>query len=158
MLDQTLNMATIAHSHCEDCFTGVKHSGDPVGKTVTIADVPTYVSEPTTSVAGPKKVVIFFADVYGPFYLNNQLLQDYFASHGSSIDSASCILWVNSDWLWLGFTVLGIDYFLGDPVHIHTEEGFDRNAWIDKSRAKANEITPKWLEEIRKQYGPCCSF
>jgi len=131
-----MESVTIAHPHCEDCFTGVKHSGDPVGKTVTIAEVPTYLSEPPPSVAtrsGPKKVVLFFSDVYGPFYLNNQLLQDYFASQG--------------------FFVVGIDYFLGDPIYKHTEEGFDRNAWVGTSRAKASEITPKWIEEVRKQYG-----
>ncbi|KAJ7666994.1 Alpha/Beta hydrolase protein [Mycena polygramma] len=127
--------AIIAHSHCDDCFTGFKHSGDPVGKTVTIADVPTYVSEPPANVSrdGPKKVVLFFPDVFGPFYVNNQLVQDYFASHG--------------------FFVLGIDYFLGDPIHNHTEEGFDRDAWIGKKRATAQELAPKWVEAVRKQYG-----
>ncbi|KAJ7827988.1 Alpha/Beta hydrolase protein [Mycena leptocephala] len=131
-----MDSATIAHPYCDNCFTGVKHSGDPVGKSVTIANVPTYLSEPPAGVAtdnGPKKVIIFFADVFGPFYLNNQLLQDYFASHG--------------------FFVLGIDYFLGDAVNKHTEEGFDRNAWFETSRKMANEVTPKWLEEVRKQYG-----
>ncbi|KAF8198268.1 Alpha/Beta hydrolase protein [Mycena galopus ATCC 62051] len=129
-------MATIAHPHCDNCFTGVKHSGDPVGKTVTIADIPTYVSEPppsTTTPNGPKKVVLFFADVFGPFYLNNQLLQDYFASQG--------------------FVVVGIDYFLGDAVHKHNEEGFDRYAWATAMRTQAQEITPKWIEAVRKQYG-----
>ncbi|KAJ6516862.1 Alpha/Beta hydrolase protein [Mycena vitilis] len=127
--------AIIAHSHCDDCFTGFKHSGDPVGKTVTIADVPTYLSEPPASVSrdGPKKVILFFPDVFGPFYVNNQLVQDYFASHG--------------------FFVLGIDYFLGDPIHNHTEEGFDRDAWIGKSRSTAQELAPKWIEAVRKQYG-----
>ncbi|KAJ7725180.1 Alpha/Beta hydrolase protein [Mycena metata] len=126
---------TIAKAHCEDCFTGVKHSGDPVGKTVTIADVQTYVSKPPSAGAasGPKKVVLFFSDVYGPFFLNNQLLQDYFASQG--------------------FFVVGIDYFLGDPVYIHTEEGFDRDAWLDKSHKQAREVFPRWLEEVRKEYG-----
>jgi hypothetical protein len=83
-----MDSAIIAHPYCDNCFTGVKHSGNPVGKSVTIADVPTYLSEPLAGVAtgnGPKKVIIFFADVFGPFYLNNQLLQDYFASHGQSI-------------------------------------------------------------------------
>ncbi|KAJ7818778.1 Alpha/Beta hydrolase protein [Mycena olivaceomarginata] len=106
-----------------------------LGKSITIADIPTYLSEPSSSIApqsGPKKVVLFFADVYGPFYLNNQLLQDYFASQG--------------------FFVLGIDYFLGDPI-FKQPEGYDRDAWIGASRAKALEITPKWIEEVRKQYG-----
>ncbi|KAJ6568955.1 Alpha/Beta hydrolase protein [Mycena capillaripes] len=126
----------IAHPYCKDCITGVKHSGDPVGKTVTIADVPTYVSEPALSATTPdgtKRVVLFFSDVYGPFYINNQLLQDYFASQG--------------------FFVLGIDYFLGDPVYKHTEEGFSFEAWFPPARAKAVEVTPKWIEEVRKQYG-----
>jgi hypothetical protein len=74
--------APVAHRYCEDCFTGVKHNGEPVGKTIIIGDIPTYVSEPPSSADGPKKVVLFFADVFGPFYLNNQLLQDYFASRG----------------------------------------------------------------------------
>ncbi|KAJ7328948.1 Alpha/Beta hydrolase protein [Mycena albidolilacea] len=132
-----MESAIIAHPHCEDCFTGVKHSGDPVGHTVEIANIPTYVSEPPLSIVathgGPKKVVLFFSDVYGPFYVNNQLLQDYFASQG--------------------FSVVGLDYFLGDRLYEHTEEGFDRWAWGHAARAKALEITPRWVEEVRKQYG-----
>ncbi|KAJ7640323.1 Alpha/Beta hydrolase protein [Mycena polygramma] len=128
--------ATIAHSHCDDCFTGFKHSGDPVGKTVTIADVPTYISEPPaniTSHSGPKKVILFFSDVFGPFHLNNKLVQDCFASHG--------------------FLVLGLDYLLGDTWDAHPDEGFDRDTWIAMARVRAQEVTPKWLEAVRKQYG-----
>jgi hypothetical protein len=38
-----------------------------------------------------------------------------------------------------GFTVLGIDYFFGDPISIYLDkdsikEGFDIVAWIAKSR------------------------
>ncbi|KAJ7663163.1 hypothetical protein DFH06DRAFT_986911, partial [Mycena polygramma] len=54
------------------------------------------------------------------------------------------------------FCVLGIDYFLGDPIHNHTEEGFDRDAWIGKSRATAQELAPKWIEAVRKQYVGYC--
>ncbi|KAJ7140045.1 hypothetical protein C8R43DRAFT_955109 [Mycena crocata] len=127
-------MATIAHPYCDGCFTGVKHTGDPVGKTVPIADIPTYVSEPPSGkVKASKKVVLFFADVYGPLFLNNQLIQDYFTSHG--------------------FVVVGINYFLGDPVYLHTEEGFDFQAWVEVKRKKAVEIMPKWLEEVRRLYG-----
>jgi hypothetical protein len=69
-----------------DCCTkGVKHFGNPVGKVITIADVPTYLSEPPANVhsEGPKKVVLFFADIFGPLYVNARLLQDYYASHGA---------------------------------------------------------------------------
>lgn len=67
------------------CVQGVKHFGDPVGKVIKIADIETYVSEPPTDTTGPKKVILFFADVFGPFYVNAQLLQDYFASNGMHI-------------------------------------------------------------------------
>ncbi|KAJ7187030.1 hypothetical protein C8R46DRAFT_1158059 [Mycena filopes] len=97
---------------CKDCFTGVKHSGEPVGKTITIADIPTYISEPPAGSpeAGPKKIILFFSDVFGPFFLNNKLLQDFFASQG------------------------GVDIQMRD---------------------QALEVTPKWLAEVRKQYGYC---
>ncbi|KAJ7640312.1 hypothetical protein DFH06DRAFT_1000523 [Mycena polygramma] len=126
--------AIIAHSHCEDCFTGFKHSGDAVGKTVTIADVLTYISEPPaniTSHSGPNKVILFFSDVFGPFHLNNKLVQDCFASHG--------------------FLVLGLDYLLGDTWDAHPDEGFDRDTWIAMARVRAQDsVTPKWLEAVCK--------
>ncbi|KAF8168564.1 Alpha/Beta hydrolase protein [Crassisporium funariophilum] len=115
------------------CVTGVKHTGEPVGREITIAEVKTYISEPPANYQGSKKVVLFFPDVYGPFFINSRLLQDYYASRG--------------------FTVLGIDYFFGDPIHLHTEENFDRPAWFTKYRALAAEIVPKWVKAVREQYG-----
>ena len=32
-----------------------------------------------------KKVLLFLADAYGPLFINNKLLQDYFASRGMSV-------------------------------------------------------------------------
>lgn len=67
----------------ECCAKGYKHSGEPAGTTITIADLRTYLSEPRTAQSeGPKKVILFFADIFGPYFLNNQLLQDYYASQG----------------------------------------------------------------------------
>ncbi|KAF8060663.1 Alpha/Beta hydrolase protein [Lyophyllum atratum] len=119
------------------CFKGVKHTGTAAGKSIEIAGISTYVSEPPTRPAAgqAKKIILFLADVYGPFFLNNQLIQDYFAEHG--------------------FLVLGIDYFFGDPVYLHTEEGFDRNAWIQNAREKAAPIFPGWLQKVRETYGYC---
>jgi hypothetical protein len=57
-----------------------------------------------------------------------------------------------------GFSVVGLDYFLGDRLYEHTEEGFDQWAWGHAARAKALEITPRWIEEVRKQYGLCRVF
>jgi len=77
-----------------DCCTkGVKHFGNPVGKIITIADVPTYLSEPPANVhsEGSKKVVLFFADIFGPLYVNARLLQDYYASHGAFLPESEDI-------------------------------------------------------------------
>ncbi|TFK63056.1 alpha/beta-hydrolase [Pluteus cervinus] len=129
--------AVLAGPPGDHCITGFKHTGTPVGKAIEVAGVPTYLSEPptgSTTEGAPKKVVLYFADVHGPLYVNCQLLQDYFASHG--------------------YHVLGIDYFLGDPIHIHTDDpNFDRQAWIAKSRKQAAELVPKWVEAVREIYG-----
>lgn len=56
-----------------------------VGRNVTIGGVPTYVAHPRRgghSPNGIKKVITFYSDVYSPFNVNNQLVQDYFASQG----------------------------------------------------------------------------
>jgi len=117
------------------CFKGVKHFGEPSGETITIAGVQTYISKPPPAKdsSHDKKIILYLADVYGPLYINAQLLQDYYASHG--------------------FTVLGIDYFFGDPIHLHTEESFGRAAWMAKSKQQAKEAFPKWIKEVRETYG-----
>ena len=67
-----------------DCITGVTYEGREVGNNVTIAGVPTYVSlpSPEPEEGAPKKVILFFSDVYSAFHMNNMLLQDWFASQG----------------------------------------------------------------------------
>ena len=67
----------------DHCVSGVKYSGNPTGKKITIGDVPTYISEPKDVQRGVKKVILFYSDVWGPFHINNQLLQDYFAQNGT---------------------------------------------------------------------------
>jgi hypothetical protein len=74
---------TLAAAPGDCCFTGFKHTGTATGTTITIAGVNTYVSEPKDIQPGVKKVILFFADVFGPINLNNQLVQDYFAGCGT---------------------------------------------------------------------------
>jgi len=126
---------TLASAPGDCCVTGFNHTGTPTGATTIIAGVNTYVSEPKVAQSGSeKKVILFFADIFSPVHLNNQLLQDYFAGRG--------------------FTVLGPDYFFGDPVQNHTnEEGWDRPAWIAKSRKAAEECVPRWFEAVKEKYG-----
>lgn len=52
-----------------------------------------------------------------------------------------------------GFYVLGIDYFFGDPVYIHTEADFDRRTWVEKSILQAKEAVPKWIDAVLQLYG-----
>ncbi|KAH7925374.1 alpha/beta-hydrolase [Leucogyrophana mollusca] len=133
--------SVIAHPPCDLCFQTVQHTGTPVGEaiTITIADgteVPTYLSGPpvSTDATGPKNIILYFSDVFGPFYINSQLIQDYFASHG--------------------FTVLGIDYFNGDPVGGHLgQPGFDRATWRDKALKQAIAWVPQWVEVVKARYG-----
>ena len=71
----------------ECCTRGVKHFGEPAGKTITIADIQTYISEPpakAVSSQDKKKIILYLADIFGPFHINAQLLQDYYASRGES--------------------------------------------------------------------------
>ncbi|KAF9481285.1 alpha/beta-hydrolase [Pholiota conissans] len=120
-------------SNC--CITGFKHEGEPVGRVETIAGIETYVSDPPSNgAAGPKKVIMFFSDVFGPFYTNAQLLQDYFAS--------------------CGYHVVGLDYMFGD--YFTKYEGRPVSEiipWVDEKLRVAREETPKWIDEIRKIYG-----
>lgn len=68
------------------CATGFKHSGTPAGKTINVAEVETYVSEPKNA-RPEKKIILFFSDIYGPLFLNNQLVMDYYANQGASHSS-----------------------------------------------------------------------
>ena len=76
------------------CLKGVKHFGNPSGEIITIAGIQTYISKPppppakledgssSEQLEDKKKIILFLADVYGPFFINAQLLQDYYASQG----------------------------------------------------------------------------
>lgn len=141
--------ATLAGTPGEHCITGVRHFGEPTGTVEKIAGVDTYVSQPPQG-QQPKAVVLFYADVWGPLYINNKLLQDYFASQGrfslSHLELHQLIP-------VLGFVVVGIDYFEGDPIYLHAnEEGFDRPAWFRRMLARSQELEPKWFDAIKERF------
>ena len=74
-------MTTLAGAPGSCCFTTVQHVGEPKGVVEDLGGAPTYISEPT-EMTTPKRVVLFFADVYGAMFINNKLMQDFFASQG----------------------------------------------------------------------------
>jgi len=118
---------------CADCFKTVPHAGTPVGRSETIAGVDTYISEPTAT-TGQKKILLYFADVFSPFYINSQLIQDWFASKG--------------------YTVLGVDYFFGDRLEeLKKQPDFNTGSWIAKVVPRARECAPRWVEAVRQRYG-----
>ena len=54
-----------------------------------------------------------------------------------------------------GFTVLGLDYFFGDPVleSYLSDKTWDRIAWSTKAKRQAAEATPRWIDAVREIYG-----
>lgn len=72
--------ATLAGSPGDCCIRTVQHVGEIRGKVEVVAGVETYVSRPPDE--SNKKIILFFGDVYGPLYVNSQLIMDYWASHG----------------------------------------------------------------------------
>ncbi|KAF9225101.1 alpha/beta-hydrolase [Gyrodon lividus] len=125
---------TLAGPPGDCCFSGVKHSGTPIGRVEELGGLSTYISEPPAGLGTGthKKVILFLADIYGPLFVNNQLLQDYFAS--------------------CGFIVLGPDYFFGDAAPNHPPDG-DRSVWVQGARAPAIGAFPKWLNAVKAIYG-----
>jgi hypothetical protein len=50
--------------------------------------------------------------------------------------------------------VVGIDYFFGDPVHLHLDKpGFDRPTWRTKSVEQAKASVPKWVDGVKEMFG-----
>ena len=70
---------TLASAPGSCCWSGVKHTGIPIGRIEPLGGMQTYISDPP---AATQKVILYLSDVYGPLFLNSQLLQDYFASCG----------------------------------------------------------------------------
>lgn len=70
----------IACPHNVNCLKGVKYTGEPIGKTLEFGGLSTYVSEPKSG--EPRGILLFFPDVFGPYFISNQYLQDYFAENG----------------------------------------------------------------------------
>ncbi|KAH8113614.1 alpha/beta-hydrolase [Phellopilus nigrolimitatus] len=131
-----MTVNVLAQAPGDDCCKGVKHTGEPKGTIEKIGGLDTYIATPPYLAAGQpaKGVILFYADNFGPLFINNKLIQDYFADQG--------------------FIVVGIDYFLGDPIETHLNEaGFDWPAWLSKSESQSREYEPKWYEAIKKRFG-----
>ncbi|KAF8555051.1 alpha/beta-hydrolase [Imleria badia] len=125
---------TLAGPPSSCCWTGIKHTGTAEGRIEPLGGLDTYIAELHTGATSGahKKVILFLSDVYGPLFINNKLLQDYFAS--------------------CGFIVLGPDYFFGVPIQDMPTD-LDKATWVNRARAKALEVFPKWFDAVKATYG-----
>ncbi|KAG1736990.1 Alpha/Beta hydrolase protein [Suillus lakei] len=111
------------------CLSAVKHTDTPVGHIEDLGGIPTYISDPPAST---QKVILFLADIWGPLFVNNKWIQDYFAS--------------------FGYVVLGPDYYFGDSVPNHPP-GRDLQEWVLEARQPAIDAFPAWLDAVKEKYG-----
>ncbi|KAL5334619.1 hypothetical protein BJX70DRAFT_411164 [Aspergillus crustosus] len=117
------------------CLQGTLHSGTPRGEFKSIAGVETYITHPDTSNG---HILLYFPDVWGMF-TNGLLVMDAFAD--------------------AGYTVLGLDYFRGDPVwkhrrnrHDRSDPNFDYEAWKAKHMNFADEAVPRWVDAVKEEF------
>ena len=75
---------------CDDCFKTVPHAGTPKGHSERIAGVETYITE--SAATEQRKILLYFSDVFSPFYINSQLIQDWFAANGTTPRSVHSIV------------------------------------------------------------------
>ncbi|KAL4869010.1 hypothetical protein BDV12DRAFT_185566 [Aspergillus spectabilis] len=119
------------------CMQGTLHSGTPRGQFKHIAGVKTYITHPQNDPNG--HVLLYFPDIWGMF-TNGLLVMDAFAD--------------------AGYTVIGLDYFRGDPVwkhrrnrHDKSDPSFDYEAWKSEHMKFADEAVPGWVEAVKKEFG-----
>ncbi|PRP85029.1 hypothetical protein PROFUN_07317 [Planoprotostelium fungivorum] len=120
---------------CEGCKKDTIPQTPTHGKFIEVAGVNTYVSTPTDN--KHDRILLFYTDIYGPNFLNNQALADYFASHG--------------------YLVLAPDFFNEEKLEEILKEKPDLKI-IDWARSngfmmKAPALLEKWLPEAKKKYG-----
>ncbi|KAI0825767.1 alpha/beta-hydrolase [Irpex lacteus] len=109
--------------HCDDCFKGVRHEGEPQGEIIKIGGVESYVATPKGDYA-KNKVILFLTDIFGMQLVNSKLLADTFAENG--------------------FKTVIPDILNGDPVVDFNDPNFDRDAWL------ARHTNDSWVEPVDK--------
>ena len=73
-----MSSATLAGPPGDCCTQTVQHVGEPRGAIEKIAGANTYITGPRQC----DKIILFFADIFGPLYVNAQLVMDYWADNG----------------------------------------------------------------------------
>ncbi|KAH9483294.1 Hydrolase tropI [Psilocybe cubensis] len=122
---------------CDNCFKGVTHEGTPTGKWEKIGGVDVYVATPSKEY-DKTKAILFLSDVFGPQFINNQLLADDFAANG--------------------FRTFIPDYFNGDPIPadavVDGALKFDIASWrLNHGPDKTRPPLDKVISALKEQHG-----
>lgn len=79
-------MAAITGNIGECCVKEIRHTGTATGTVVTIAGLQSYIAyPPDEATESHSKILIYFPDVFGPMWINSQLIMDWFAKQGQSM-------------------------------------------------------------------------
>lgn len=118
-------MASNPPSTC--CTVGVKHDGEPVGKSIKIGSIEAYVSEPTGKTVHKDTAILFLPDVIG-IWQNSQLMADQYASNG--------------------YYTLIPDLFNGDALTLNRPADFNLMDWLTKGTGGNNPHTYEAVDPI----------
>jgi hypothetical protein len=143
------------------CIQSVPHTGTPIGSIETLASTNTYITRgdpPRGDQDKNQQILLYFSDVFGPLYVNNQLLMDYFASRGKCvrihINHSAKLSGGETE----GYLVASLDYFEGDKLEtLRAKPGFDLAAWGSEKHSRAKELIPGWIAAVKAKYGLCIS-
>ncbi|KAI0041986.1 alpha/beta-hydrolase [Auriscalpium vulgare] len=117
------------------CVRTVHHTGDAIGAEDELAGIQTYVSYPPSGKQGRyERIILFYPDVFGPFYNNNKLIADFFASNG--------------------YFVVAPDFTEGDPVFLNRgKPGFNLLEWGMQKRKRADQLIGPWNDAVKARFG-----
>ncbi|KHJ31424.1 putative dienelactone hydrolase [Erysiphe necator] len=118
-------MASNPPSSC--CIIGVKHEGNPAGKSINFDSIDAYIAEPSDPNVHPNTAILFLPDVIG-IWQNSKLMADQFASNG--------------------YTTLLIDTFNKDPLSLDKPADFDFLGWLNKGSTGNNPHTAEFVDPI----------
>jgi dienelactone hydrolase len=118
-------MASNPPSTC--CTVGVKHEGEPTGKTFKIGSIEAYVAEPKGNTIHKDTAILYLPDVIG-IWQNSKLMADQFAANGY-------------------YTII-LDLFNGDPILLNQPAGFDFMKWLTKGTSGDNPHTYEAVDPI----------
>ncbi|CAG9987728.1 unnamed protein product [Clonostachys byssicola] len=120
-------MASNAPGQC--CVTGMKHEGEPTGKSLKIDGYDAYLATAHGPRAHEGVALLLLTDVIG-IWQNSKLVADQYASYG--------------------YTTLIIDIFNGDALTLNRADNFDFFAWLKGGSTGDNPHTSDAIDPIVK--------